>query len=126
MEKEFRYYIVDAQGRSYWVDASGMVQISSIPKELRSTPDGWQDKTVAYGRSNSSPGIIRTFTLPLRFPLDGKKILRYLYYQYGIQAIANLIILKRDVRFNTDVYKQYYIGSMDLSQVSDQQGNEVL
>jgi len=126
MEKDFRYYIVDDQGRSYYVNESGSVVISSIPKDLQYTPDGWQDKTIAYGRSARFPGVLRTFTLPLRYTMDGAKILRYLYYTYGIQAKGNQVILKRDIVTNTDVYKQYYVGSMDLSQVADQQGNKTV
>lgn len=120
MEKEFRYYLVDAQGRSYFVDNDGNVSISSIPRDLISTPDGWMDTTISYGRSTKFPGVIRTFTVPLRFIKDGAVILKYLYYTYGIQAVGNLVILKRDIVDGTDVYKQYYVGGINFAQFNDQ------
>jgi hypothetical protein len=126
MEKDFRYFIVDDLGRSYWVDGSGTVQVSSLPKELNYTPDGWQDKTISFGRNSQYHGLVRTFSLPMRFAKDGGRILRYIYYQYGIQGVANLVILKRDIISHTDVYQEYYTGSIDLSQIDDQQDNDTV
>lgn len=118
MTKDFRYYLVDAQGRSYYVASDGTVQVTSIPLDLTSTPDGWMDKSIVYSRSTKFPGVLRTFTVPLTFVRDGATILRYLYFNYGIQAVGNLVILKRDIVTNTDVYKEYYVGGIDFSQYS--------
>ncbi len=60
MNKDFRYYIVDDQGRSYYVDDNGSVVVSSIPRDLNYTPDGWMDKSVGYGRSTKFPGVVRS------------------------------------------------------------------
>lgn len=116
MEKDFLYYLVDNQGRSYYEDVNGNVTVISIPQDLNYTPDGWMDKSVAYGRSIKFPGILRTFTVPLKFTMDGARILKYLYYTYGIQAEGNLVILKRDITTGTEVFKRYYVGAMDFSQ----------
>ncbi len=55
----------------------------------------------------------------MNFTRDGAKILKHLRYNYGVQAIGNLIILKRDIVTDTDVYKQYYTGGIDFSQFTD-------
>lgn len=120
MTKDFLYYIVDTAGRSYYVAADGFVLVSSIPVDLENTPDGWQDKSIQYGRSTRFPGMIRSFTVPLRFVEDGAKILRYLYLTYGIQAVGNLVILKKDTLGNTGIHKDYYTGSLDFSQFTYQ------
>jgi hypothetical protein len=111
---DFLYCIVDDQGRSYYIDNIGNVVVSSLPVPLNYTPDGWQDKVINYAKSTEYQGMIRTFTIPLNFVRDGAKILRYLRYNYGVQAVGDIVILKRD--HDDGKYKGYYKGAIDFSQ----------
>lgn len=119
MSKLFEYYLVDGKGRSYKVDSDHVVTVSSLPVSQRYTPDGWQEKSVQWGRNVRWPGVFRSFTTSFRFLKDGAYILRYLYYgTKGIQSECNLVILKQNTR--TGVYEDYYVGALDFSQKDDQ------
>lgn len=122
MLKQFIYFILDAAGRSYFLDSRGDVKNQSMPKPIRSTPDGWQSKSLKWGRNLDYFGVVRTFTTPLKFVRDGAKILRQLAYTMGFQAFATLAIGRLELDGpDAGIYKKYYVGTLDFSNWSDKQ-----
>jgi hypothetical protein len=91
--------------------------ISGVSYILPQSPIGWDDSVLKWVRSNMYSGLIRTFTLPLKFPLDGAWLLRQEFYQNGIEGSAGLLIEK--LTRATWQYKTIYNGSIDLSRFKD-------
>lgn len=115
--RDFLYFIADANYRTYAVDADGNVVTTPSLRFLGNTPDGWQEAALQYARNGSYFGMFRTFTVPLGFVNDGAKIVRYLYYIYGIEAVGNLGIAKLD---RADYrHKKYYHGTLNFSKITD-------
>src|SRR5688572_4912514 len=115
--KRWLYFLTDKTGQSYNLDR-GVVVRSGVPEPLENTPDGWQDKTVNFSRNTKYFGLWRSFSIPLKFVTEGKKILRYIFYTFGIEAICNLVILKLDPA--TWKHKDFYIGEVDFSKFTDE------
>lgn len=120
MEDTFKYYLVDDQGRSYYERPDGSIGIDGQPTALKSSPDGWAETSLKYGRSNGKPGIIRAVSVSMKFVKDGGKILKHLMYRYGIQAAINLIILKLNRAASAfGIYEDFFTGAPDLTQFID-------
>lgn len=125
MKKDFLYFFVDAQGRSYYEKPDGSIGVTNIKTPVSDTPEGWQDSAIQYGRSFRFPGMIRSFTVPLKGYLDSSKILKYLMYAIGgIEVICNLIVEK--LNRDTGEHDGYYLGEMDFSQFSDEDNGAVI
>lgn len=81
--------------------------------ELYYAPRGWDDETLGnYSRSKEYFGLIRSFSLPLRFVKDGAEILRTAFINDGIQAGVRIKIERRR---NLWDYETIYIGDLDFS-----------
>ena len=115
--KPYLYFLTDKDGKSYTVN-NGVVSSTSLPKPLDHAPDGWKDKVVNYARSESYFGMLRSFSIPLRFVKDGAKILRARLYQCGPEDEVNLIILRLNT--NTGKHESFYKGQIDFSTYEDQ------
>lgn len=115
--KPYLYFLTDKDGKSYTVN-NGVVSSTSLPTPLDHAPDGWKDKVVNYTRSESYFGMLRSFSIPLRFVKDGAKILRARLYQYGPEDEVNLIILRLNT--NTGKHESFYKGQIDFSTYEDQ------
>jgi len=80
-------------------------------------PKGWEGSLITFDRSESYYGMIRTFTIPMDFVLDGAKILRTEFYQYGLAGRVEFIIEELN---NSDwTYSEIYRGDIDFSTVVD-------
>lgn len=118
---DYKCYIVNKDFQSYYVQ-NGTVLLQGLPKELPDFPDGFQDIAINYERNNSYRGMFRSFSVPLGFVRDGKKILAHIFYNYGSEEKSYFIILKKALtytggtpdRFNF-TYKSYYRGEFDFS-----------
>ncbi len=121
MSDDFKYFLVDDFGRSYYEDSSGNIAVSGQPVPLKSTPDGWQEASIKYGRSNGKPGIIRAFGINIKFVKDGAKILKSLMYRVkGVQAAVNLILMQLDRSASAfGVYQDLFTGAPDMSSFLD-------
>lgn len=125
-EKDFLYFILNENGEPYVADwRTGLVSVGSkntllgptgSPAFLQKSPDGWKDIEVKYSRNLKYWGLFRDFTLQLKFSRDGATILKYLFYNYGIEAYAKLVILKADRSTWPVKYKTWYTGELDFSQ----------
>ena len=115
MFKPFLYFLTDKDGNSYRV-RNGIVQKTATPTPLPNTPDGWQEKSIKFGRSNKYFALFRSFTTPLKFVADSAKIVRDQFYKLGSEAEMFLIINRLD---NAWIYKPFYKGEMDFTQLED-------
>lgn len=122
---EWRYYILDEQGRSARV-VNGVVQYIGTPTWLPQTPDGWQDIAIMWERNMARYGPMRNFSLPLGFVMDGATILRDGLYKNNVDRKLYLLIQKRvlelDPVYFKDYYSYYYRGELDFTTAVDKQG----
>lgn len=89
------------------------ITYQSIDYVLDHAPDGWDKETLgSYQRSTDYFGLIRTFSLPLRFVLDGAEILKFAYSNDGVEAGAKILIEKRNKNWG---YDAIYNGDLDFS-----------
>lgn len=113
----FRFYLHNGN-QYYRVNASGNVTTTSVPSTI-STPDGWEQIDVSWGRNIDYWGVFRSLTTPLKFVEDGAKILRYLYYDggsatRGIEAQCTFTVEIQNQ--NTLGWSLFYSGDIDFSQ----------
>ena len=59
---------------------------------LPQAPEGWEESTLQWARSSEYFGMIRTFSVPLKFVLDGAWLLRRVMYREGVDGSAVLKI----------------------------------
>lgn len=83
---------------------------------LPTSPDGWDKSLITVQRSNTYYGILRTFTVSMDFVLDGAKLLRQEFYQYGIEGNAQFKIEELQDDWT---YKQIFLGDIDFSKIKD-------
>jgi len=118
------FWILNSDKKPLYVNAAGNVEVGAsvfksdgvTPAHLQFSPDGWNDTMVNWGRSNKYLGLFREFSVPLNFVKDGAKILRWAMWNYGIEAVLYLSILKLDRTTFPDKYEQWYTGELDFSQ----------
>jgi hypothetical protein len=117
--KDFLYFLVDGSGNSYRVN-NGMVETSSTPTPLPVSPDGWQEKSIKYGRSAKYHGLFRSFTTPMKFVKEGAMILRDRLYKSGTESPLFMIIHRLDKAFSGEwKHNFFYKGELDLSKAED-------
>ncbi|TAN17239.1 MAG: hypothetical protein EPN37_07235 [Chitinophagaceae bacterium] len=116
-KKDFLYFLTDDQGRCYKTDVHGNVFCDAQVQPLSFTPDGWQDKTINYTRNTTYFGMVRQFTVPLKFVKDGAEIVRWLFYSNGIEAVCYLRIAK--LNRATGNHEKYFVGALDFSTFDD-------
>lgn len=112
-KQDFLYSIVDSQGRSMYVRFDGAVDRTPTPRWLANTPDGWQELSFSFGRSEENPGLYRAFTVPIKAVIDGGKILKYLAATEGIKAFYYLVVHK--LNRATDQYLDFLVGRIDMT-----------
>lgn len=120
--KNFFYFITDSQGRSLWVDHSGInptIQTSSPPVPLPQHPKGWKDIQISFGTSSKYFSLNRAFSVPMFFVGDGAFICRDAVYKLrGYQEELYVVILKLNPQ--TGVYELEYKGRLDFGKFSDE------
>lgn len=119
---QYKYYLrFDDSGtwKYYYIDTNGAIQNTATKTELQFTPSGWRAKILQLIRGYEYWGVLRSFSLPLRFVKDGAKILRYLNYTYGVEAKCQLYIERFDNTIAVWDYYDYYAGDIDFSRAND-------
>lgn len=118
--KQFLPFITDDQGRSLTVE-NEVVVTSSIPDPLNNSPEGWENNTLQWARNKEFYGIIKSYTTPLKFYLQGAKILRNAFYKLGMETVLFFIWLKQNVTFGAGMkYEGWYKGEPDFSTFKDE------
>jgi hypothetical protein len=115
--KDFLYFFTDNSNRSFYVE-NGLVKLSSVPRPLEFTPGEWQNIAIDNARNQKYFALDRSFSIPLNAVEDGAQILKDQFYNYGIEAVVNLVILKQDLFYDgTEFgyhYKSFYKGELDF------------
>jgi hypothetical protein len=84
---------------------------------LPNAPRNWEGNLINWARSDTYYGMIRSFTVPMDFVLDGATILREQFYTYGIGAQVQLEIAKFNA--TTYNYEVFYLGDIDFTNFKD-------
>lgn len=121
----FLYYITTEDGRSGKV-VNGIVTYTGVRTPLLQSPSGWQDLQIAYERNLVDHGVIRNYTLPFGFVLDGGIIIRDALYRESLEAKRFLLIQQLTLVYVPGVtfkwlYDYLYKGELDLSAADDKQ-----
>lgn len=120
--QEWMYYLLDTDGRSYYIE-NGVLHVSSTPRPIRYSPDGWKDISLGWERNLDDWGNVINYSLPNTFVLDGADILRYLLDTFNFEKVVNMLIQRQSLFIdNTNYYwyyKFFYKGEIDLSSYED-------
>lgn len=120
MEKsKYRYYLRRKNGSNYdWFTVSGgsvtYTTSASPVNPLSKKPSGWNDNMVNFERKFPQVGIVKSYTVPLRFVKDGAKIVRYIALTYGTEAKLELYIEKFNSTLAVNGYEYFYSGELNL------------
>ena len=119
--KKFKMFIVDddrTDGGTMHVD-NGAVISSAQRKALPNNPDGWNDISIGWERNMTNYGIVRNFSLPLGFVLDGAKILRKIFLTENIERKLSILITQLSLKLTPTKFAYQYLfiykGDLDLS-----------
>lgn len=96
-------------------DKDTLLKPDGNPARLTNGPDGWRDTLIKYGRNLSYWGLFREFTVPMRFTKDGAKILRYMFWEKGMEGIVHYGKSKLNRLAYPHVYEPWFLGEIDLS-----------
>jgi len=124
MDKLLKYYLRkyntgSAVWEYYQLDNTGAVVLNTTKTELQFAPQGWRDETLRWERGFKYWGVMQSFSLPLEFVRDGAKILRYLYFTFGVDAEVQFYIEMLDRSIATYGYAAHYEGDVDFSTFMD-------
>jgi len=92
--------------------------IDGVPTELINAPSGWEETLLNYKRSKAYFGLIRGFTVPLQFTLDGAYLLRNEYYRRG--SLAKTVFRIEALKSFDWTYRVVYQGEIDFSEWEDE------
>lgn len=96
------------------------LQVGTETYVLPNAPAGWiEENEVKWSRSSKYFGMIRTFSVPLQFVLDGAWILRREFYTRGLRAEVKFYVDQLDP--DTWLYKNKYVGDVDFSTFEDEE-----
>lgn len=96
-------------------DINTLAKPDGQPANLEHSPTGWRDTLIKYGRSLKYLGVLRDFTVPLNFALDGAKIIRDTLWNVGFEGVLYYGLSKYDRYAFPPTYDPYYLGEIDLS-----------
>lgn len=111
--KGLLYFLFSKEKKPLYVDDNGFVQegnenyfkLDGQPAHLKNSPDGWGDTLVKYARNIKYWGLFRDMTVPMRFVKDGFEILKNRVWNFSVEVILYLGIMKLD---KTSVPYNYY------------------
>lgn len=96
------------------------LQVGTETYVLPNAPAGWiEENEIKWSRSSFYYGMVRTFSVPLQFVLDGAWILRREFYTLGLKA--SVIFTVDMLNPDTWVYENKYTGSVDFSTFEDEE-----
>lgn len=85
---------------------------------LQNAPDGWLDTNITYKRSATYIGLFRGLSVPIKFVLNGARLLRKEFYTSGI--LANVKVKINQWNPFTWTYNPMYSGQVDFSKSADE------
>lgn len=122
---KFLYFITEKDGRTRQI-VNGVVTSLNNPKPLPQAPDGNQEISIGWERSQLYRGNIRNFGLELGFVGAGGTILRNDRYKFNLDRELYLLIKRLTYTYSDtlfkEFYKQLYKGQFDFATANDDQG----
>lgn len=112
MLNQFSYRLRSSTGKYYRV-SDDTLELTEEFSELPNTPAGWDDKAINWKRSWERMGVIRSFTIPLRFVIDGAETIKALFVEQGYEA--DCIIEIHELNNSTRLYEPIFIGEVDFN-----------
>jgi hypothetical protein len=106
---------------NFWqVDSTGQVTVNANPYPLVYSPDGWQDLGIKNIRNKKWWATDRTVTIPFKYVEDAAQILKYIFYNKGVEESTYLVICEQRLDYTAGVsygywYKQVFKGEIDFS-----------
>ena len=92
--------------------------INSVPYVLLNAVEGWEETFLNFKRSGNYFGLTRSFTVPMKFVLDGAYLIRLAVYgDEGINAKINFKI--EELNRSNWLYRNLYDGEIDLVEFQD-------
>jgi len=122
--KGFIYFLFNKDKKPLYVDDYGFVQVGTDdyfkpdgqPARLQYAPDGWKDTLVKYARNIKYWGVLRDYTVPMKFVGDGAKILRkQVWEENGTETTTYLGIAKLDRTGLPYNYYSWYLSEINFS-----------
>lgn len=104
---ETLYFFKDDLGM-WWYVQNDLVLQSPTPVPLQYNPTEWEDIGIMNQRNPKYFATDRTFSIPLEFPEDGARILKYIFYKKGKNFNLYLVIAKQQLYFDATHYGFYY------------------
>jgi hypothetical protein len=116
--KDFIYFLFDENNNSYYAYGDTVLLSGSL-KPLEFTPDGWRKIQLQNQRNPNYFAVDRSFSVPLDYLKDGGQILKYIYYNFGVEAKVYMAICEQRLFFDATHYGFYYAllyrGEIDLA-----------
>lgn len=118
------YFLFNKDKKPLYVDDYGFVQAGTDdyfrhdgqPAHLAYSPDGWKDTLVKYARNIKYWGLLRDYTVPMKFSGDGAKILRkQVWEERGTETTTYLGIAKLDRTGLPYNYYNWYLSEINFS-----------
>lgn len=117
--KDFIYFLLDENNNSYYAYGDTVLSTAAL-KPLDFTPNGWTKIQIQNQRNPTYFALDRSFSVPLEYLKDGGHILKYIYYNYGVEAKVYMSICEQRLYFDATHYGYYYTllyrGEIDLAQ----------
>jgi hypothetical protein len=110
----------------YYEDANGDIQTTTTKTAINFAPKGWKEMQLKWERGYTYYGVFTNYTNPFEFAQDGATILRFIYYNDGIEAKTELLIEKHTLVVATWGYAEYYKGDIDFSRFNDKKNYVVI
>lgn len=94
-------------------DYTFVIGRATYRENLKYAPDGWDDEIV-FERNKKYKGVFRRYSSnEVKFPKDGRELLKAIYEADGINADASLYVYK--MNHTTYVNELHYSGKIDFS-----------
>lgn len=120
---DFLYYLFSKNKKPLYVDEKGFVQEGNEqtwtkpdgqPVHLTYAPEGWKDTLAKYARNIKYWGLFRDMTVPMKFVKDGGTILKNRMWNFGVECICHLGILKLDRTTLPYTYKPWFVNEINF------------
>lgn len=116
-DNTFKFYL-KSNDTTFFHVANGSVVQTDVKTEVVSSVNDWANAQISFKRNDTYWTAFREYSVPMKFVLDGAKILRSIYYTEGFTGKCIFYIEK--LNRTTRQYEYWFDGDIDFSQSVDQ------